>query len=68
MMMWGKWRIYSRTEYDSGKAKPPIRVKWKKDLNNNKLANVSNKIENVAVLLHTDLITNVQNDPELYSP
>ena len=60
MMMWGKWRIYSRTEYDSGKAKPPIRVKWKKDLNNNKLANVSNKIENVS---DTDLITNVQNDP-----
>lgn len=24
MMMWGKWRIYSRTEYDSGKAKPPV--------------------------------------------
>ena len=63
MMMWGKWRIYSRTEYDSGKAKPPIRVKRKKDLNNNKLANVSNKIENVAVLSDTDLVTNVQNDP-----
>jgi len=63
MMMWGKWRIYSRTEYDSGKAKPPIRVKWKKDLNNNKLGNVSNKIENVAVLSDTDLIANVQNDP-----
>jgi endonuclease VIII len=63
MMMWGKWRIYSGTEYDSGKAKPPIRVKWKKDLNNNKLGNVSNKIENVAVLSDTDLIANVQNDP-----
>ena len=33
MMMWGKWRIYTRTEYDSGKAKPPVRVKWKKKLN-----------------------------------
>ena len=26
MMMWGKWRIYKRAEYDSGKAKPPPRI------------------------------------------
>lgn len=64
MMMWGKWRIYSRIEYDSGKAKPPTRVKWKKELNNNKLADVSNKIgEDVINHSDGDLITNVQNDP-----
>jgi endonuclease-8 len=27
MMMWGKWRIYKRAEYDSGKVKPPPRIK-----------------------------------------
>jgi endonuclease-8 len=26
MMMWGKWRIYKRTEYESGNAKPPPRI------------------------------------------
>ena len=25
MMMWGKWRIYDRKQYDEGKAKPPPR-------------------------------------------
>ena len=25
MMMWGKWRIYNRKQYDEGKAKPPPR-------------------------------------------
>jgi formamidopyrimidine-DNA glycosylase len=64
MMMWGKWRIYSRTEYDSGKSKPPARVKWKKELINNKSADVSNKIgESVTNHLDRDLITNVQDDP-----
>jgi hypothetical protein len=23
MMMWGKWRIYDRKEFDEGRAKPP---------------------------------------------
>ena len=32
MMMWGKWRIYKRAEYDSGKAKPPPRIIWKRKL------------------------------------
>ncbi len=64
MMMWGKWRIYSRTEYDSGKARPPARVKWKKELMINKSANVSNKIgESVTNHSDRDLKTNVQDDP-----
>src|SRR5215210_4192978 len=25
MMMWGKWRIYPRKQYDEGRAKPPSR-------------------------------------------
>ena len=25
MLMWGKWRIYNRKQYDEGKAKPPPR-------------------------------------------
>jgi endonuclease VIII len=32
MMMWGKWRIYDRHEYDNGLAIPPVRAKWKKKL------------------------------------
>src|ERR687897_895758 len=36
MMMWGKWRIYKRTEYDSGKAKPPPRIIWKRKLQKSK--------------------------------
>jgi formamidopyrimidine-DNA glycosylase len=64
MMMWGKWRIYSRIEYDSGKAKPPARVKWKKKLIKNLVTNVSNKIEeNDTNQTDVILVTNVQNDP-----
>jgi endonuclease-8 len=60
MMMWGKWRIYSRTEYDSGKAKPPTRVRWKKNI----VAGVSYKIEeNDTNRSNVILVTNVQNDP-----
>jgi len=36
MMMWGKWRIYKRVEYDSGNAKPPPRIIWKRKLHKNK--------------------------------
>ena len=31
MMMWGKWRIYDREEYDSGLAKPPPRYVYSKN-------------------------------------
>jgi formamidopyrimidine-DNA glycosylase len=30
MMMWGKWRIYDRHDYDNGLAIPPIRKRWNK--------------------------------------
>jgi endonuclease VIII len=30
MMMWGKWRIYDRSKYDRGLARPPIRRPRKK--------------------------------------
>lgn len=30
MMMWGKWRTYSRSAYDAGAAKPPPRVQWRR--------------------------------------
>jgi endonuclease-8 len=32
MMMWGKWRIYDRSKYDKGLARPPIRKFRKKHL------------------------------------
>lgn len=31
MMMWGKWRTYPRRAYDAGGAKPPPRVRWRRD-------------------------------------
>jgi endonuclease-8 len=30
MMMWGKWRVYPRTSFDRGAAKPPPRVQWRR--------------------------------------
>jgi endonuclease VIII len=36
MMMWGKWRIYKRAEYDSGKARPPPRIIWKRKFQKSK--------------------------------
>jgi formamidopyrimidine-DNA glycosylase len=47
MMMWGKWRTYKRAEYDSGKAKPPPRVTWKRKSHKSK--NNSGSIENIIV-------------------
>lgn len=35
MMMWGKWRIYDREEYDSGSAKPPPRYVYRKNKDKN---------------------------------
>ena len=34
MMMWGKWRTYSRAAYDHGLAKPPRRVRWRRAAQN----------------------------------
>jgi endonuclease VIII len=47
MMMWGKWRIYKRAEYDSGKAKPPPRIIWKRKLQKSK--SNSSSIESIIV-------------------
>ena len=30
MMMWGKWRIYDRSKYDKGLARPPTRRSYRK--------------------------------------
>ncbi len=35
MMMWGKWRIYDRKEYDSGSAKPPPRYAYMENRDKN---------------------------------
>lgn len=31
MMIWGKWRVYDREEYDSGSAKPQPRYAYRKN-------------------------------------
>ncbi|MBA3749362.1 MAG: hypothetical protein H0X03_00410 [Nitrosopumilus sp.] len=33
MMMWGKWRVYKRKEFENGNAKPPPRSIWKNSKN-----------------------------------
>jgi endonuclease-8 len=58
MMMWGKWRIYKRAEYDSGKAKPPPRIIWKRKLQKSK--SNSGSIENTLVKSKTT--ESIQND------
>jgi len=58
MMMWGKWRIYKRVEYDSGKAKPPPRIIWNRKLQKSK--SNSGSIENTLVKNKTT--ESVQND------
>ena len=30
MLMWGKWRTYTRAAYESGSARPPPRVSWRR--------------------------------------
>jgi formamidopyrimidine-DNA glycosylase len=47
MMMWGKWRIYKRAEYDSGNAKPPPRIIRKRKLHKSK--SNSGSIEDIIV-------------------
>ena len=58
MMMWGKWRIYKRAEYDSGKAKPPPRIIWKRKLWKSK--SNSGSIQNTLVKSKTT--ESIQND------
>ncbi len=59
MMMWGKWRIYKRAEYNSGKAKPPPRITWKRKLQKSNSINIENNFKNSGV----KMISNVQDDP-----
>ena len=57
MMMWGKWRIYKRAEYDSGNAKPPPRIIWKRKLHKSKSnsGNTENiMIKNKSKSIHND--------------
>ena len=59
MMMWGKWRIYEKAEYDSGKVNPPPRITWKRKLQKSN----SNSIENNFNKSDVSTIRNVQDDP-----
>jgi hypothetical protein len=50
MMMWGKWRIYDKKEFDRGEAKPPPRIiiSWSRQnstRNNNNNTTNKNKID-----------------------
>ena len=47
MMMWGKWRIYDKKEFDSGTSKPPpLSIVWanQKSKNNENNNNNNNNI------------------------
>ncbi|HKQ22751.1 MAG TPA: DNA-formamidopyrimidine glycosylase family protein, partial [Nitrososphaeraceae archaeon] len=39
MMMWGKWRIYDRSQYNKGLSKPPPRRSNRKQLNSSRTIN-----------------------------
>lgn len=62
MMMWGKWRIYRRSEYDSGKAKPPPRIIWKRKIRKSSLASGETSDENNLKNLDIRTTKNIQND------
>jgi endonuclease-8 len=59
MMMWGKWRIYKRTEYDSGHAKPPPRINWKRKLRTSNSNSIEDNFSNSGI----GTVRNVQDDP-----
>jgi endonuclease VIII len=59
MMRWGKWRIYKKSEYDSGKAKPPPHITWKRKLQKSNSISIENSFKNSDI----KKIRNVQNDP-----
>jgi len=55
MMMWGKWRIYERDEYESGAAKSPPRFSYRKM----KQKNIDN------IQLKTDEVSDVRKDSRI---
>ena len=67
MMMWGKWRIYDRKEFDDGKSKPPPRrIVWSnqkitKD-NNNKIDNNNITSSSSSSSLIHETVKDVRND------
>jgi endonuclease-8 len=65
MMMWGKWRIYDKKEFDGGKSKPPPRrIVWSNQKitknNNNKIDN-NNITSSSSSLIH-ETVKDVRND------
>jgi endonuclease VIII len=66
MMMWEKWRIYDKKEFDDGKSKPPPRrIVWSnqkitKNNNNNKIDN-NNTTSSSSSLIH-ETVKDVRND------
>jgi endonuclease VIII len=46
MMMWGKWRIYGREEYDAGLAKSSASSLWRSKYRKNKSKNANEILEN----------------------
>jgi endonuclease VIII len=65
MMMWEKWRIYDKKEFDDGKSKPPPRrIVWSnqkitKNNNNNKIDN--NNTTSSSSSIH-ETVKDVRND------
>jgi endonuclease VIII len=65
MMMWGKWRIYDKKEFDGDKSKPPPRrIVWSNQKitknNNNKIDN-NNITSSSSSLIH-ETVKDVRND------
>src|ERR671918_140250 len=64
MMMWGKWRIYNKKEFDSGKSKPPPRrIVWsnQKSSKNNENNILNNNNTTTTSSIHKT-VTDVRND------
>src|ERR687890_834503 len=72
MMMWGKWRIYNKKEFDSGKSKPPPRrIVWSnqkssKNNENNILNNNNNNNNNTTTSSIHKTVTDVRNDSRVW--
>jgi len=60
MMMWGKWRIYDRTEYESGTAKSPPRSSYGKIKHKN--------TDKIKIQVKRDEVTDVRKDSRTRLP